>query len=93
MLTCKDFLQELNEYLDDSTDPGTKQQWQRHVDECPNCHVIVDTTKRTLAVYKGVQEQAVPDAVRSRVWKALDRKMAAAKTAASPPPPENENAS
>ena len=79
MPSCKEFLRELNDYLDESIDPATKQHWQQHIDECPNCYVIVDTTKRTLAVYKGVNEQAVPEEVRSRVWKALDKKMAAAK--------------
>ena len=79
MLTCKEFLRELNEYLDESTTPEARAHWQSHIDECPNCFVIVDTTKRTLSVYKGVQEQAVPDDVRSRVWSALDRKMAAKK--------------
>lgn len=95
MLTCKDFLRELNEYLDDSVDPETKRHWQSHVDECPNCFVIVDTTKRTLAVYKGCTEQAVPEDVRSRVWKALDKKMAASKSSkgTKSPGPENENAS
>jgi anti-sigma factor (TIGR02949 family) len=79
LLTCKQFLQELNEYLDETVGPETKQHWQSHVDECPNCFVIVDTTKRTLAVYKGCSEQDVPKDVSSRLWEALDKKMAAAK--------------
>ena len=79
MPTCKEFLQELNEYLDDTVDPVTKQHWQEHIDECPNCFVIVDTVKRTLAVYKCTEEQPVPEDVRAKVWKALDKKMAAAR--------------
>ena len=79
MPSCKEFLRELNEYLDESVDAASKQHWQEHIDACPNCFVIVDTTKRTLAVYKGVDEQEVPDDVRTKVWKALDKKMAAAK--------------
>jgi anti-sigma factor (TIGR02949 family) len=76
--TCKQFLQELNEYHDESVDPETKRHWQAHIDECPHCYVIVDTTKRTLAVYKDSKEQDVPEDVRAKVWKALDKKMAAA---------------
>lgn len=79
MLSCKDFLRELNEFLDETVDPETKAHWQQHVDACPNCFVIVDTTKRTLQVYKGMQEQEVPEDVRIRVWKALELKMAAKK--------------
>jgi anti-sigma factor (TIGR02949 family) len=83
LISCKEFLAELNEYLDDLVDPATKQQWQAHVDECPNCFVLVDTTRRTLQVYKGMEEQDVPSDVKARLWQALERKMAARKSAQS----------
>jgi predicted anti-sigma-YlaC factor YlaD len=79
LVTCKQFLQELNAYLDETVDPETKQHWQSHVDECPNCFVIVDTTKKTLQVYKGVEPQTLPEDVRSRFLQALEKKMAAKK--------------
>ena len=79
MLTCKQFLQELNDYLDPNTDPDLKRHLERHVTECPNCFVIVDTTKKTLEVYKGMEPQTLPDEVRSRLWQALEKKMAAKK--------------
>ena len=79
MLTCKQFLQELNDYLDPNVDPETKRHLQSHVTECPNCFVIVDTTKKTLQVYKGVEPQTLPEDVRSRLWQALEKKMAAKK--------------
>ncbi len=77
MLTCKQFLQELNDYLDPNVDAVTKVHLQAHVSECPNCFVIVDTTKHTLQVYKGIEPQAIPDDVKTRLWNALERKMAA----------------
>lgn len=83
MITCKQFLTELNEYLDDLIDPVTKQQWQAHVNECPNCFVIVDTTRKTMQVYKGMEQQELPSDVKSRLMQALERKMAARKAAHS----------
>ena len=79
MLTCKQFLQELNDYLDPNADAALKLRLQSHVTECPNCFVIVDTTKKTLQVYKGVEPQTIPEDVRARLWKALERKIAAGK--------------
>jgi hypothetical protein len=38
--------------------------------------VIVDTTLKTMQVYKGMQQQAIPEAVESRLWKAIEKKMA-----------------
>ena len=79
MVTCKEFLEELNDYLDETIGPEAKKHWQEHVDECPNCFVIVDTTKKTLQVYKGCEPQTLPEDVRSRLWQALEKKMAAKK--------------
>ena len=76
MLTCKQFLRELNDYLDDSVSEEMKGHWQKHVDECPNCFVIVDTTKKTLHVYRGTEPKEIPADVESRLLKALERKMA-----------------
>lgn len=81
MLTCKQFLQELNDYLDPSIDPETKRHLESHVAACPNCFVVVDTTRKTLEVYKGMQPQQVPDDLKNRLWAALERKIAAKKKA------------
>ena len=83
MLTCKQFLQELNDYLDPNTDAEMKRRLESHVTECPNCFVIVDTTQKTLQIYKGVEPQQIPDDVKTRLLKALERKIAARKTAQS----------
>ena len=77
LLTCKEFLHELGEFLDDSVDTEIRAKLERHVSECPNCWVIVDTTKKTLQVYKGMEPQEIPDDIRSRLMAALQRKMAA----------------
>jgi hypothetical protein len=79
LLTCKQFLQELNEYLDPGIDPEIKRHLEAHVNECPNCFVIVDTTRRTIQVYKGMDPKPVPEDITNRLWDALERKMAARK--------------
>lgn len=77
MLTCKQFLQELNDYLDPSIDLETKRHLESHVSQCPNCFVVVDTTMKTLQVYKGMEPQAVPEDLKNRLWAAVERKMEA----------------
>ena len=75
MLTCKQFLHELNDYLEDSLDPATRETLQKHVDECPNCWVVCDTTAKTLKVFKGLEAQPVPKDIQSRLMAALHKKM------------------
>ena len=76
MVTCKQFLQELNDYLDPNVDTVTKTHLEAHVTKCPNCFVVVDTTKKTLQIYKGIEAQTIPADVQARLWDALERKMA-----------------
>ena len=77
MLTCRQFLEELNSFLDDSTDPEFRTKLNQHVSKCPNCWVVVDTTKKTIEVYKGMDPAPIPEAVRTKLWTALEKKMAA----------------
>ena len=54
MLTCKDFLKELSEFLDESVDAEVRSKLEKHITECPNCWVIADTTRKTIQIYKGM---------------------------------------
>jgi anti-sigma factor RsiW len=83
LLTCKQFLQELNDYLDPNVDADLKRRLQSHVSECPNCFVLVDTTQRTLQVYKGIEPQTIPEDVKTRLLRALELKIAAKKQTSS----------
>jgi anti-sigma factor RsiW len=85
LLTCKEFLQELTDYLDSTVDVELRLRLEAHINECPNCFVILDTTQKTIKVYKGMQAQDIPEAVHVRLMKAVERKMAASKTAAGKP--------
>jgi len=77
LLTCKDFLHELSEYLDETIDAQLRAKLERHITECPNCWVIADTTRKTIKIYKGMEALAIPPEVESRLMRALEKKMAA----------------
>ena len=77
MLTCKDFLHELTDYLDERTDAALRAKLEQHITDCPNCFVIADTTRRTIQIYKGMDPYPIPAEVEERLMKALERKMAA----------------
>jgi anti-sigma factor (TIGR02949 family) len=78
LLTCKDFLNELGEYLDESLDPELRATLHQHVTECPNCWVLLDTTEKTIKVYKGMEAQDIPSDIHTRLMTALQKKIATA---------------
>jgi hypothetical protein len=79
LLTCKEFLDEVSDYLDETVDAELKNRLEAHITECPNCWVICDTTKRTVQVYKGMEPQVIPDDVHKRLLAALEKKCASKK--------------
>ena len=79
MLTCKQFIAELSDFLDETLGADERKKLEEHINACPNCWVVADTTRRTIKVYKCSQPVEIPTDVRSRLMKALEQKMAANK--------------
>lgn len=89
MVTCKDFLREISDFLDESTDPQLRSELQAHITQCPNCWVILDTTQKTIQVYKGMEPQELPQEVHGQLMKALEKRCASkTKKAQAPAGPE-----
>jgi len=76
LLTCKQFLEELSDYLDEKTDPELRQKLEQHISDCPNCWVICDTTKKTIQIYKGMDPVRLSPEIHDRLMAALEQKMA-----------------
>ena len=76
LLTCSRFLEELSEYLDESVQGELRQELERHIAQCPNCWVMVDTTKKTLKIYKGLEPEPLPNGLKTRLMDALQARIA-----------------
>ena len=76
MLTCKQFLAELSDYLDEALGLDERKKLEEHINACPNCWVIADTTRKTIEVYKCSEPVDIPSDLRTRLMKALERKIA-----------------
>jgi len=51
-ITCEDLLQHLSAYLDDELDDTLSQAAQDHLATCENCRVVLDSTQKTILLYK-----------------------------------------
>lgn len=74
LLTCNQFLDELSEFLDDSVQGQLRQELEQHMAECPNCWVMVNTTKKTLEIYRGLEPEQIPSELHSRLMSAIEKK-------------------
>ncbi len=67
VIDCKCFLEELCDCLDDAADMPVRAQFDAHLEICPRCRVIWDTTRQTLRLCKRVCVCAVPPDVEARL--------------------------
>jgi len=51
---CKDTLGILSEYVDGELDTNLCEEIERHMAECGNCRVMVDTLRKTIILYRGL---------------------------------------
>jgi len=71
--------------MDSNVDAELRRKLEAHISECPNCFVILDTTQKTIKVYKGMQPQPIPEEVHIRLMRAVERKIAATRAGTQKP--------
>ncbi|MGD0014426.1 MAG: zf-HC2 domain-containing protein [Bryobacteraceae bacterium] len=76
LVTCKEFLEELSDFLDESLREEVRQELEAHLSECPNCWVVCDTTKKTIQIFRDTEPCPIPREVHDRLVAALHKKAA-----------------
>ena len=51
-MTCTDFLSKLTDYFDGQISPELLDEVREHSAACHHCHVVLDTTRQTIEVYR-----------------------------------------
>lgn len=70
-LTCQEVLDQLEQYLDDGESRAQfMAEVESHLHECSDCHVYVDSVKRTILLVKG-EEPALPLHLSTKLMTAL----------------------
>jgi anti-sigma factor RsiW len=76
---CSKFLAELSDFLDGSLDPTMKSELEEHLTWCHNCHVVCNTTKKTIEIYRENKVYELPDALRMKLQTAIITKCKSSK--------------
>lgn len=51
-MKCEEMLKLLGDYIDGEIDPELCAQFEQHMRQCPRCQVVVDTLRKTVAIYR-----------------------------------------
>jgi hypothetical protein len=50
MITCDEFFAEFGDYLENRVPPEVRQELELHLSQCRACHVLYDSTRKTVRI-------------------------------------------
>lgn len=70
-MLCKDMSAALSDYLDGELDEQLCAEIERHMAECGNCRIMVDTLRKTIVLYRTHGHEEVPSDAKQRLYAVL----------------------
>jgi anti-sigma factor RsiW len=70
-MTCTDFLSQLTDYFDGQISPQLLAEVRAHTASCHHCEVVLDTTRKTISVYRDHELYELSTEFRERLHTAI----------------------
>jgi hypothetical protein len=66
-MKCTEFLKILDDVIDESLVAETRAEIETHLRKCGHCEVVLDTTRRTIEIYRCHEIYELPTEVSQRL--------------------------
>jgi len=70
-MKCSEFLAILDDVIDQSIAATTRAEIEVHLRKCGHCEVVLDTTRKTIEIYRSHEVYELPPAVSERLHAAI----------------------
>jgi hypothetical protein len=77
MITCDEFFAEFADYLENQVTPEVRQELELHLSQCRACHVLYDSSRKTIKIVSESDSFELPQNVFDPI---IDRVMAKLRT-------------
>jgi anti-sigma factor (TIGR02949 family) len=69
---CQHLLGQLSDYVDGELERTMCEEIERHLADCQNCRVVVDTLSKIVKLYQTQEQNPVPGDVEERLYRVLN---------------------
>ncbi len=70
-MTCTEFLAQLDDMIDDAVTTQMRADLQEHLRGCEHCEVTLNTTRKTIEIYRSHEIYDLPTDLRDRLHAAI----------------------
>jgi predicted anti-sigma-YlaC factor YlaD len=77
VITCEEFFAEFGDYLENQASPEVRQELELHLSQCRACHVLYDSTRKTIRIVSESNSFELPQNIFDPI---IDRVMAKLRT-------------
>jgi Putative zinc-finger len=70
-VTCTEFIAMLDDLLEDRVTTTVKAEIEEHLSGCDHCVVTMNTTRKTIEIYRSHELYELPNDLRDRLQKAI----------------------
>jgi predicted anti-sigma-YlaC factor YlaD len=70
-VSCKKMYTHICDNLDQDIDSPKCRAIKRHLDDCPNCLVYLDSLKKTIILYREYPNPKMPKSIRRQIFSKL----------------------
>jgi hypothetical protein len=70
-VTCTEFLAQLDDLIDDVVTSQMRADLQEHLRGCEHCEVTLNTTRKTIEIYRSHEIYDLPSGLRERLHAAI----------------------
>jgi anti-sigma factor RsiW len=70
-VTCSEFLALLDDLIDDSVSTEMRAELQAHLKGCEHCVITLNTTRKTIEIYRSHEIYDLPAGLRERLHTAI----------------------
>ncbi len=71
---CSDYINNLNDYLDGEISPELCKELEKHIGQCNNCRIMVDSLKQTVSLCREGKKENLPKALENKLTNILKEK-------------------
>ena len=70
-MTCTEFIAQLDDMLEGRISPSVKAELEEHLRGCEHCVITMNTTRKTIEIYRSHEIYDMPAGLRERLHAAI----------------------